>query len=154
MSLVEAVAGVGILTGGMLLGVWGGFKRRIHTVALGMVLLGVSLVAIGLTPAGLFIMAVAAVFLTGFSLPLIDGTVVAILQSTIAPEIQGRVFSLVASLGGIAMPLGLIAAGPVSDLLSLQVWFIAAGVMGLAGAVALYAIPAAATIEDRSAQGA
>jgi DHA3 family macrolide efflux protein-like MFS transporter len=71
----------------------------------------------------------------------------AILQSTVSPEIQGRVFMLMGSLLSLTSPLGLAVAGPVSDWLGLRVWYLTAGVLcgviGLAGCF----IPAIVGIE-------
>jgi DHA3 family macrolide efflux protein-like MFS transporter len=54
LSMLEVVAGIGIILGGLLLSVWGGFKRKIYTTMTGMVILASSLVVLGLTPASVF----------------------------------------------------------------------------------------------------
>jgi len=79
LSLLEAVAGVGIVAGGLILSVWGGFRRKIYTTMLGMIILGLSFVVLGLTPGGLFRMALASIFVVGLMIPLIDGPIMAIL---------------------------------------------------------------------------
>ena len=83
-------------------------------------------------------------------IPLIDGTIMAILQGTVAPEIQGRVFTMMGSLLLITSPFSLAVAGPVSDWLGLQVWYVTAGVLcgvtGLAG----FFIPAIVNIEENA----
>jgi len=58
-SLMEAVAGVGIVLGGLILTTWGGFRRKIYTTMLGMTVLGLSLLVLSLTPGGFFQMALA-----------------------------------------------------------------------------------------------
>ncbi len=45
---------------------------------------------------------------------------------------QGRVFTLVGSLASAMSPLGLIVAGPISDLISIQIWYIVGSVLTLA----------------------
>jgi DHA3 family macrolide efflux protein-like MFS transporter len=74
----------------------------------------------------------------------------AILQGTVAPDIQGRVFTLFGSLIWITSPLGLSMAGPISDRLGLQVWYLVAGVLGIAGASVFLLIPAARDIEQNA----
>ena len=78
-AVVEAVAGVGIMACGLVLSVWGGFRRRIYTTMLGTVILGLSFLVLGFTPGGLFWMALASVLVLGLTIPLIDGPIMAIL---------------------------------------------------------------------------
>ena len=66
----------------------------------------------------------------------------AILQSAVAPEIQGRVFTAVGSLAGLASPVGMAIAGPVADWAGVQVWFLMGGVMRF--------IPAVMQLEDEA----
>jgi DHA3 family macrolide efflux protein-like MFS transporter len=46
----------------------------------------------------------------------------------VAPEIQGRVFTIYASLAGLMAPLGLALAAPVAETLGVQAWYVAGGV--------------------------
>ena len=147
-SLMEAVAGVGIVLGGLILSAWGGFRRKIYTSMLGMTVLGLSFLVLSLTPEGFFQMALASVFVVGLMIPLIDGPIMAILQGTVAPEMQGRVFTMMGSLLWITSPFGLAVAGPVSDWLGLQVWYATAGMLcGVTGLV-LFFVPVVANIEE------
>ena len=153
LSLLEAVAGVGIVLGGLVLSVWGGFRRKIYTTMLGVVILGLSFLVLGLTPAGLFQLALTSIFVVGLTIPLIDGPIMAILQGTVAPEIQGRVFTLMGSLVSITSPFSLAIAGPVSDWLGLQVWYVTAGVMcGVTGLIGFF-VPAIVNIEENNIIG-
>jgi DHA3 family macrolide efflux protein-like MFS transporter len=54
--------------------------------------------------------------------------ITAIMNSVIAKDMQGRVFSLYGSIVMAAMPLGLIMGGPVADWLGIRsLYFIASG---------------------------
>jgi DHA3 family macrolide efflux protein-like MFS transporter len=153
LSLLEVVAGVGIILGGLLLSVWGGFKRKIYTTMTGMLILASSMVVLGLTPASVFELALVSVLGVGLMIPLIDGPIMAILQSTVAPEMQGRVFTLMSSLIWITSPFSLAVAGPVSDGLGLQVWYVLAGVLcGLVGLAGFF-VPAIVNIEENANSG-
>jgi len=133
----QAMFATGTIGGGILLGVWGGFKRKIVTAHFGLIMLGLSTVIIGFTPAHLFWLGLAANTLTGLVLPITNGSFGAILQSVIAPDMQGRVFAFIMSAAMLVSPLGLIIAGPISDALGMQLWFRVAGIvcalMGVAG---------------------
>jgi DHA3 family macrolide efflux protein-like MFS transporter len=148
LSLLESATGVGIVVGGLILSVWGGFRRRIFTTMMGITILSTGLLALGLAPGDLFWMALAGAFVIGLMLPLTDGPIMAILQGTVVPEMQGRVFTIMISLLSITSPLGLVVAGPVSDWLGLQIWFLTAGVLCGAVGLAGFFVPALVYIEE------
>jgi DHA3 family macrolide efflux protein-like MFS transporter len=139
--------------GGVALGAWGGFRKRIVTTLAGMIALGVAVTAVGLTPESSFLWALVSMSCVGLIVPLVNGPVFAILQATIAPDYQGRVFALVASLAGAAAPLGLIMAAPVAEIVGVGVWYLAGGIACVAMGIAGFFSSAIMGIEDRAADG-
>jgi MFS transporter, DHA3 family, macrolide efflux protein len=155
LGVLEATSGVGIVIGGLALGAWGGFKKRIVTMLAGLVGLGIGLVTMGAAPASLFVLGLAGAFVVGAMISLIDGPIMAILQATIAPELQGRVMMLFGSLISSTVPIGLIIAGPVADAIGIRAWFIVTGILTTVMAVAGFFVPVLLGIEDgRSAESA
>jgi DHA3 family macrolide efflux protein-like MFS transporter len=148
LATLESASGIGIVLGGLALGVWGGFRRRVYTSLLGLFLLGLGSLAVGLTPASAFGIAVVAMFVLGFANPLTNGPVFAIIQSTVEPEMQGRVLTLLGSAAAAVTPLGLIIAGPIADAFGVRAWFIAGGVLTLLLGLAVVFIPSLLHIED------
>jgi DHA3 family macrolide efflux protein-like MFS transporter len=145
--------GVGLIVGGVALGAWGGFRRRIVTTLAAMAALGVAVTAVGLTPASSFLWTLVSMACVGLIVPLVNGPVYAILQATIAPDYQGRVFSLVASLAGAVAPLGLIVAAPVAEIVGVGVWYLAGGIACVAMGLAGFFAPSLMGIEDGAAEG-
>src|SRR5688572_14182301 len=127
----------GTVLGGLVLGAWGGFKRKIVTAQLGLILMGVSTAIVGLVPSDRFILGLIANSVVGFLLPIINGSFGATLQAAIAPEMQGRVFAFILSAAKLVSPLALVIAGPFADAFGIQLWFLIAGIactlMGIAG---------------------
>jgi DHA3 family macrolide efflux protein-like MFS transporter len=139
--------GIGMLLGGLILSVWGGFRRRVYTSLVGLVLEGAAILVIGLAPGHGFSLALGAIFVAGFMNPLINGPLLAILQATVEPEMQGRVFTLVSSLSSAMMPLSLAVAGPVADLIGVRQWYVIGGaIFALSGAVSFF-VPVIVNIE-------
>lgn len=128
---------VGTVLGGLLLGTWGGFKRKIITAQLGLILMGLSTLIVGIVPSHLFWAGLAANIAVGFLLPIINGSYGATLQAAIKPEMQGRVFAFIFSAAMLVSPIALMIAGPFADAFGIQPWFIVAGlscaVMGILG---------------------
>jgi DHA3 family macrolide efflux protein-like MFS transporter len=148
LGWLSSALGVGVIVGGVALGAWGGFRKRIVTTLMGMIALGVAVTAVGLTPAAAFLWALVSMSCVGLIVPIVNGPVFAILQTTIAPEYQGRVFSLVGSLAGAAAPLGLIVAAPVAEIVGVGVWYLAGGLACVAMGIAGFFSPALMGIED------
>ncbi|MEJ2748966.1 MAG: MFS transporter [Anaerolineae bacterium] len=148
LGVLEATSGVGIVVGGLALGAWGGFKKRIVTMLVGLVGLGAGLIVMGAAPSALFLLGLAGAFIVGAMISLIDGPIMAILQATIAPELQGRVMMLFGSLISSTVPIGLMIAGPVADAIGIRAWFIATGILTAVMAVAGFFVPVLLGIED------
>lgn len=150
LALINSILGIGMLIGGLILSVWGGFKQRILTTFMGLVLSGISFAAIGFVPPTGFPLAVGIFLISAMMLPLINGPISAVIQSAVMPEMQGRVISLISTFAGLAMPIGLTVAGPLSDAMGIQTWFIIGGIfMSLAGIFGFLS-PAMRGIEDQS----
>jgi DHA3 family macrolide efflux protein-like MFS transporter len=148
LGWLQSAWGVGMLAGGLLLSVWGGFRRRIYTSLMGLIVAGIAIMVLGVVPGSLFWLALVALLVAGFMNPLINGPLFAILQATVEPGMQGRVFTLVQSLAAAMMPLSLMVAGPVSDAIGVQTWYLFGGAtFALMGILALF-VPAAIKLED------
>ncbi len=148
LAWLEAAWGVGVVAGGLALGAWGGFRRRVYTSMVGLILLGTAVGAVGLVPPQAFWLAVLLMFLCGFSNPMVNGPLFAVIQAVVAPQMQGRVFTLIGSLATAMSPLGLIFAGPLADRFGVQVWYLIGGLLtALLGATAFF-VPAVMNIES------
>ena len=60
-----------------------------------------------------------------------NGPLNAIVQAAVDPSMQGRVITLLSSLATAMSLLGLIVAGPISDLISIQIWYIVGSIVTL-----------------------
>ncbi|MCL6613631.1 MAG: MFS transporter [Firmicutes bacterium] len=94
---LESSMGFGMIAGGLALGVWGGFKSRMLTGISALILAGVSFGLLGVLPSTGLVLAMATIFVTGLMLPVANGSMHALMQAVIPPEMQGRVFTLVIS---------------------------------------------------------
>lgn len=145
---LESAFGIGMLSGGVLLSVWGGFRRRVVTSLLGLMLLGIGMIGLGLAPATLFLLAIGMMYVTGVGSPITNGPMFAVIQDVVAPEMQGRVLGLIGSMAAAMTPVGLIIAGPLADWLGVQAWFIIGGISTIAMGVSGLFIPAIMNLEQ------
>jgi len=153
LALLETLVGIGVISGGLLLSAWGGFKRKIMTSLAGIIGVGVSITLIGLIPASGFWMVLTASFVLGVSQVLTNGPLHAIMQAGVMQDMQGRVFSLLQAGATAMMPLSLLAAGPTADVFGTRIWFIGAGALCVLAALAATAIPEIMKIETYNKKG-
>lgn len=127
-SIVEFIFSGGLLLSSVAIGVWGGMKRRFLMASLAIGLLGcASLVSGALPPSGFWAFA-ACCFFMGSTGTFINVPIMAYTQESIPPEMMGKVFSLMMAAMTLAMPIGLLVAGPVSEAAGVDRWFFWSGV--------------------------
>ena len=108
------------------------------------------MVAIGVMPAHLFLLAVESTFCFSFLNAIANGTFFASIQSIVPPEIQGRVFTLLMSLSAGMVPLGMAVAGPVADVLGERIWFVVGGISITVLGIAAFFVPSIMNVEEEA----
>jgi len=127
LGWIGTAMGIGGIVGGLLMGVWGGFKKRIHTAILGFAVMIPFSIVIGFTSVDIFYYTtVPAMIFMGIGNAFVNAPMTAIMNKVVAKDIQGRVFALYGSIVTLMMPLGLVIAGPVADAFDIRsLYFIA-----------------------------
>jgi hypothetical protein len=132
LGTVLVAGAIGQVVGGAVLGIWGGPKRRIHGVLLGMVL--TSLTGTFLFGFGREVIVWSATFfLGGFFIIFINASNQAIWQSKVAPDVQGRVFAVRRLIAQISAPAAFVVGGFAADLIfepAMQVGGVLAPIFG------------------------
>lgn len=114
LAAVQSASAVGGVIGGAALTAWGGPRRKVDGVLLGMVstsLFGTVVLGLGRS---LPVWAVGG-FLTMVFLPMLNGSNQAIWQSKVPPALQGRVFSIRLIIAQVTAPIAMLASGPLAD---------------------------------------
>jgi len=114
LASVQSIAAFGGVAGGLLMSTWGGPKRKVKGVLLGMSLenlLGPIVIGLSKAVPGW----ATGSFITQLFLPVINGSNQAIWQSKVPPVVQGRVFATRRMIAQISFPLALLFAGPLAD---------------------------------------
>ena len=126
---MAAAIGLGFLIGGMFLSLWGGFSRKMQTSLFAIVGSGLAIFVVSLTPSHAFILGIGAIFVASFMMPLCMGPIEALVQSSVDPTIQGRVFSIMNSVSVLISPLSLAIAGPIFDVCGPKIWYLVGGII-------------------------
>jgi len=146
-GLIDSFFGVGMILGGVTLGVWGGFKRKIATSLVGVLGFSLGIAAIGFAPPSMFAIALSGMFIIGFLSPIVNGPIMALLQTIVRKDMQGRVLSILVSAASAMMPIGLLIAGPISDWFGIRTWYWVAAIANMLIAVVCFFVPAIMNIE-------
>jgi DHA3 family macrolide efflux protein-like MFS transporter len=149
LAAINSSFGLGVVAGGLALGAWGGFRRRVLTSLLGLAGLGAGFAMLGLIPANAFWLALGVGFVAAVMQVFTNGPLFAILQAVVEPGMQGRVFSLLGALASGASPLGLVAAAPLADSIGVRAWYVIAGGSCVLLALIALSIPAVMTLESQ-----
>jgi DHA3 family macrolide efflux protein-like MFS transporter len=126
LGAIEVVFALGMMGGGVAIGIWGGFKNRVYTMAFATLCFGAGTVGLGLL--GNFWVYLACMLFVGVVMPMFNAPSMAILQSRIDPNYMGRVLSVSMMAGSLAMPVGMLLSGPLADIVSIDLLLIVSGV--------------------------
>jgi DHA3 family macrolide efflux protein-like MFS transporter len=131
---MQSAFAIGFLVGGLLLAVWGGFRRKIISAVLGIFGSAAGMLMVGTAPSSVFTLAASGIFLAGFMSVMTNGPTFALLQTVVEETMQGRVMSLVVSLANAFTPLGLLISGPLAEVNGIRSWFVLTSIVfALAG---------------------
>jgi len=116
LGTILAIGGMGMIGGSALMSLWGGPRRPALGVILFSCMGGLAVIAAGATPSIPLLAGAAFLFL--FFMPLTAGSSQVIWQRVVPADLQGRVFSVRATIAMSTMPLASLFAGPLADRLA------------------------------------
>lgn len=127
LSFVEVAFASGMMIGGFSIAAWEGLKNRIHTMALSLILMGLSSIVLSLT--NLFWIYLVSMFIIGLSLPYYNSPAYVMIQEKVDNEYLGRVFSVMGMISSSMMPIGMLVFGPLADVIDIDTIIIFSGIM-------------------------
>lgn len=127
LSVVEIGFSAGMILGGMIIAAWGGFKNKVHTMALSTIMTGISTIVIGVKPA--FAIYVLMIVMCGITMPFFGTPATVLIQRKVDPNYLGRVFSVYGMIHSSTMPLGMLIFGPLADKLEIEIMLLATGIL-------------------------
>jgi MFS transporter, DHA3 family, macrolide efflux protein len=140
LTVLELSFGVGMVAGGALMAIFGSKVDRLGMMVGTSVIFGVLAVVMGFTTN--LILFYSLFFLIGLAVPAFSTSSMTLLQETVEPERQGRVFGFVGIVMAVAMPLGMAVLGPLADVVSVEILLIATGIATVLIAVIAVLLPA------------
>lgn len=152
LSMMQISFGLGTVIGGVILGIWGGFKSQIKSALLGDFVYTIGVLMIGCCAPNQIPLAILGWGISGIGDSLSVANLNALIQKHTRPELQGRVFSISTGLISIWVPATMIFAGPIAERIGVHFWYGFAGFAMLALIVAVLFVPAFYRYEQRDLQ--
>jgi DHA3 family macrolide efflux protein-like MFS transporter len=140
LTVLELSFGIGMVAGGALMAIFGAKADRLGMMVGTSILFGVLAVVMGFTTN--LILFYTLFFLIGLAVPAFSTSSMTLLQETVEPERQGRVFGFVGIVMAVAMPIGMAVLGPLADIVSVEILLIATGAITVLIAVVAVLLPA------------
>ncbi len=140
LTVLELSFGVGMVLGGAVIAVLASKLDRLSTIIGTSIAFGVMAIAMGFTTN--LILFYALFFLIGLTVPAFSTSAFTLLQETVEPERQGRVFGFVGIVMSLAMPIGMAVLGPLADVVSVELLLIITGAATVVIAALAVILPA------------
>ncbi len=133
LTAVEICGFGGMVVGGLLMSVWGGFHKRSKTMFSGLAVFGIMAIGMGITQ--IFLLYLIFMICYGVALTIIQTTITTLLQENTNVSMQGRIFGFMGAMCMLfATPFGMVVFGPLADIISLQWIMISSGIILLSNA--------------------
>ena len=146
-SAAEIAFAVGMLLGGVILSIWGGFKKRRYTIGLSVLLMGVSNMLSGLFAARRISCLCCVLYCYGNFRSILRCAKCDFSRNG-QTRISGESFSLLTSAASLAMPFGLVISGPLAERLGVEKWFVICGIGIIIVALAVFLLPGLREIDN------
>ncbi len=128
-GIVQTLFSIGMLASALALGVSGESKRPFAMISLSSFILGACSLIGGLLPEDAFWVFCIIAFAIGTTGMMGNIPYMAYIQKSVAADKLGKVISTITSIVSIGIPLGMIAAGPISEKIGIQNWMVGIGII-------------------------
>lgn len=154
LAVLEIAFSIGMTLGGIVVASLFANRSRVGMLVVSSLVFGALSIGLGLSP-NIWVF-FAFMFLVGLAVPFFSTPSMTLLQETVEPERQGRVFGFVGIVMAVAMPFGMVVFGPLADLVPIELLLVAAGILTFVVVALAVWLPAGrrAVAAARAASGA
>jgi DHA3 family macrolide efflux protein-like MFS transporter len=127
LSIVEIVGFAGMAGGGLLIGIWGGFKKRSLTLFAG--ILSFAFLGIAMGAIDSFIVYLILMAIYGIALTMVQTSITTMIQEKSEENMQGKIFGFLNVMYSGSLPIAMAVFGPLADVVSLRWLMIITGIL-------------------------
>ena len=118
LTAAELAGFIGMVAGGILMSIWGGFKSRVTTMSVGLISFGSLAIGMGLSKQ--FALYLTLMIIYGVAITMVQTATTTLIQEKAEMSMQGRVFGLLGAMYSGFLPVGMAIFGPMADEFSLK----------------------------------
>ena len=133
LAITEMGYSGGLVLGGIVIGIWRGFKNKNYTFALSTVLVGFATIGLGIVTN--FWLYSICMLLVGLFLSIRGAPIMSMLQLNISRAYMGRSMSVLMMTATLFVQLGMMLWGPLADIMEIE-WLL----LGAGGFIALMGV--------------
>ena len=126
LTAAELAGFIGMVAGGILMSIWGGFKSRVTTMSVGLISFGSLAIGMGLSKQ--FALYLTLMIIYGVAITMVQTATTTLIQEKAEMSMQGRVFGLLGAMYSGFLPVGMAIFGPMADEISLKWIMIGSGI--------------------------
>ena len=126
LTAVELAGFIGMLAGGLLMSIWGGFQSRVTTICVGLIAFGSLAIGMGLSKQ--FALYLTLMIIYGVAITMVQTATTTLIQEKAETSMQGRVFGLLGAMYSGFLPVGMAIFGPMADGIPLQWIMVGSGI--------------------------
>jgi MFS transporter, DHA3 family, macrolide efflux protein len=152
LGWLQTATCAGIIAGGLLIGAWHGFKKKIHTSMAGILLQGGLRAIFGLVPAALYPVSIGIWFFQGLGNAIAWAPLHTIIQTAAPKDMQGRAYSVLNSVMYAMMTLSLAVTGPVVGVTGVRLIYVIGGAGITLVTIAAFFSREMMTLEDKKVE--
>lgn len=135
LTAIEVAFSIGMMTGGLIMASWGGFKNKLHTMVLSNISIAVCTFALGIIP--VFWIYIILMGVVGIALPVFNTPFMVLLQQKVEQDFLGRVFGVLNMISSSTMPMAMLAFGPAADFIKIERLLIVTGLLMIIQSLAM-----------------
>ena len=126
LTAVECCGFGGMVAGGIMMSLWGGWKERGRTLCAGLTAFGIMAAGMGIVKS--FPLYLVLMFLYGVALTSVQTALTTTLQQHVKAHMQGRIFGFMGAMYALCYPAGMVIFGLMADGLPLSWLMVGSGI--------------------------
>lgn len=127
LSALEISFSLGMIIGGLIYAVWGGFKNKIRMIAVTGIINSLFIAALGIVTN--FWVYIAFMVLNGVTMPFFNTSSMVLIQQKTEGDFLGRVFGVMNMISSFLMPVGMLVFGPLADVIKIEWMLLGSGAL-------------------------
>ncbi|MFX1251764.1 MAG: MFS transporter [Promethearchaeota archaeon] len=143
-----ALQNLSMVLGSAIMSLWGGFKRNVLGVVIGLGFGALGLIIIAFAPPGNLVIPVIGLLLNGLTVPIANVHSQTIWQKVVPPEKLGRVFSVRVTIAQFTAPIAMLLGGVVAAFIGIPLVYLICGVVQIFALVFAWTMTALPHVED------